>query len=90
MTHCVNAGSEVGKRGVDRVSQSDTVYPMYIVKCMKTGHSLRVSIPRNVQRHLRVRVGDYIRIDTLDGGGARMRKLDYEEIRRAAIPRDPA
>ena len=70
---------------------TEVVYPgytlstVYIHKVMKSGHTLRVSLPRAVQRHLGLRAGDFIAMDLVEGGQMLVRKLDLTELRRGRI-----
>jgi bifunctional DNA-binding transcriptional regulator/antitoxin component of YhaV-PrlF toxin-antitoxin module len=52
---------------------------------MKSGHNVRVSIPRDVQRHLGIRVGDHLVIGLQEGGLAIVHRLDPEQLRRGII-----
>jgi hypothetical protein len=54
---------------------------MYIVRVMKSGHSVRVSLPRDVQRHLGLRVGDHLALELRQGPVCVVGKLDPARLR---------
>jgi bifunctional DNA-binding transcriptional regulator/antitoxin component of YhaV-PrlF toxin-antitoxin module len=62
---------------------------MYIVKAMKTGCAIRISIPRLVQRHMGLRVGDFLSIRTIEGGQIQVRKLALAEVERGRVSSNP-
>jgi antitoxin component of MazEF toxin-antitoxin module len=63
---------------------------VYVVKVMKSGHSLRISVPRLVQRHLGLAMGDLLAIELGEGGSFVAYKLDPEKVRRARASGNPA
>lgn len=56
---------------------------MFVVKLMRSGYSLRVSIPREVQKHLAVRRGDLLAIELRGEGTVVAWKLNEETVSRA-------
>lgn len=50
---------------------------------MKSGHALRVSVPRDVQRHLGLRVADFLAVELRENGSFIAYKLDPEKLRDA-------
>jgi bifunctional DNA-binding transcriptional regulator/antitoxin component of YhaV-PrlF toxin-antitoxin module len=50
---------------------------------MKSGYSVRISLPRDVQRHLGIRAGEFIRFDVVEGGRVMIRKLNLQEVQHA-------
>lgn len=67
-----------------------TASPVYVLKVMKSGHSLRISVPRLVQRHLKLGVGDLVAVELRDGGSFVAYKLDMEQVRRARAEKPTA
>lgn len=63
---------------------------VYVCKLMKSGHAMRVSLPRDVQRHLGVRLGDILALELDQNGCVRAYRLDVEKVRRARGTDDPA
>lgn len=63
---------------------------VYVMKCMKTGHAIRISIPRDVQRHLSIRVGDILGMALTQNGEVRLWKISTEELLRARARDHPA
>lgn len=61
--------------------QRYTVSTVYVVRAMRSGAAVRISIPRDVQRHLGLRVGENLVIDLEDGGAVRVWKLQTELLR---------
>jgi hypothetical protein len=60
-------------------------YAVYVVKTMRTGYSLRISLPRDVQRHLGVRKGDVVALELRAGGEVVMARLPLEEMRSGSL-----
>lgn len=58
------------------------------MKIMRSGLALRVSLPRHIQRHLGVRAGDFLRLDPIEGGAVRVKKLHMREVGRGDVQRD--
>jgi bifunctional DNA-binding transcriptional regulator/antitoxin component of YhaV-PrlF toxin-antitoxin module len=55
---------------------------------MQNGHSLRMSIPRDVQRHLGIRRGDILAMELRGGGRVEFYKVDPDKIRSARVDDD--
>lgn len=58
---------------------------MYVVKIMKSGYALRISLPRLLQRHLGVRAGDVLILRPIDGGGFRAEKFTLTEVKGGGV-----
>jgi antitoxin component of MazEF toxin-antitoxin module len=67
-----------------------SVSTVYVIKVMKSGHVLRVSIPRLVQRHLGLRAGDLLALELSENGELRGYKLDQAKVRGARATLNPA
>lgn len=63
---------------------------MYPLRVMHNGHSVRISIPRDVQRHMHVRRGDIVVMELREGGKVELYKMDVTSVRRARVHDDPS
>ena len=62
-----------------------TLPTVYVHKAMRSGFVVRISLPRALQRHMRVRPGDLIAMEEIEGGKVRMWKLREEDLRRGEV-----
>lgn len=65
-------------------------YPVYPLRVMHNGHSVRISIPRDAQRHLGVRRGDIVMMELREAGQVVIYKLDPGKLRSARVHDDPS
>jgi bifunctional DNA-binding transcriptional regulator/antitoxin component of YhaV-PrlF toxin-antitoxin module len=59
---------------------------VYVVKVMRSGVVLRISIPRELQRHATIRAGDMLCLEAQSDGSIKMWKLDPEALRSGKLP----
>jgi bifunctional DNA-binding transcriptional regulator/antitoxin component of YhaV-PrlF toxin-antitoxin module len=67
-----------------------TEYTMYVVRVMKSGHTIRISIPRDVQRHLEIGVGDNLVIELEVNGTVVVSRLDAALFKRGHVADHPS
>ncbi len=79
------SGAGLASRGCQGYS-GDAVY---VLRAMKNGHSLRLSVPRDVQRHLGLRRGDIVVMELREGGRVEFYKVDPQKVRAARVFDDP-